>query len=70
VLDLSSRRVVGWACADHLRTELPEQALRAALAQAARRLRGHMRNSMPALVVVAAALVAVNEVAGRLGGGC
>ena len=33
VLDLASRRVVGWACADHLRTELPEQALRVALAQ-------------------------------------
>lgn len=33
VIDLGSRRVVGWATADHLRTELPEQALRAALAQ-------------------------------------
>jgi transposase InsO family protein len=32
VIDLASRRVVGWATADHLRTDLPEQALRAALA--------------------------------------
>lgn len=32
VLDLFSRRVVGWATADHLRTELPLAALRMALA--------------------------------------
>ncbi|MEV6798813.1 IS3 family transposase [Micromonospora rifamycinica] len=27
VLDLASRRVIGWATADHLRTDLPEQPL-------------------------------------------
>jgi transposase InsO family protein len=27
VIDLSSRRVVGWALADHMRTELVEDAL-------------------------------------------
>jgi len=31
VIDLSSRRVVGWATADHLRTDLVEQALRHAV---------------------------------------
>jgi transposase InsO family protein len=31
VIDLASRRVVGWAVADHLRTELVEQALRQAV---------------------------------------
>jgi putative transposase len=31
VLDLGSRKVVGWAAADHLRSELVEQALRNAL---------------------------------------
>jgi transposase InsO family protein len=33
VLDLGSRRVVGWATADHLRTDLVEQALRTAIIQ-------------------------------------
>lgn len=33
VLDLFSRRVVGWAMADHLRTDLPLQALAMALGQ-------------------------------------
>ncbi len=33
VMDLHSRRVVGWASADHLRTELPLSALEMALAQ-------------------------------------
>jgi putative transposase len=33
VIDLASRRVVGWATADHMRTDLVEQALRNALAQ-------------------------------------
>lgn len=32
VMDLRSRRVVGWSTADHLRTELPLQALEMALA--------------------------------------
>lgn len=32
VIDIASRRVVGWACADHLRTDLVEQALREAVA--------------------------------------
>jgi transposase InsO family protein len=32
VIDLCSRRVVGWATADHLRAELPVEALRMALA--------------------------------------
>jgi putative transposase len=32
VMDLYSRRVVGWAMADHLRTELPLAALRMAIA--------------------------------------
>ena len=32
VLDLYSRRVVGWATADHMRTELPLEALRMAIA--------------------------------------
>jgi transposase InsO family protein len=31
VLDIASRRVVGWATADHLRTDLVEQALRQAV---------------------------------------
>jgi transposase InsO family protein len=31
VIDLASRRVVGWATADHLRTDLVEQALRDAV---------------------------------------
>ncbi|HEY3604800.1 MAG TPA: IS3 family transposase [Sporichthyaceae bacterium] len=31
VIDISSRRVVGWATADHLRTDLVEDALRAAV---------------------------------------
>src|SRR5262249_27089213 len=31
VLDLCSRKVVGWATADHLRAELPVEALRMAL---------------------------------------
>jgi transposase InsO family protein len=31
VIDLSSRRVVGWATADHLRTDLVDQALRNAI---------------------------------------
>jgi transposase InsO family protein len=33
VIDLDSRRVVGWATADHLRTDLVAQALRNAVAQ-------------------------------------
>lgn len=33
VIDLGSRRVVGWATADHLRTDLVEQALRNAVTQ-------------------------------------
>lgn len=33
VIDLDSRRVVGWATADHLRTDLVEQALRTAVVQ-------------------------------------
>jgi putative transposase len=33
VIDLSSRRVVGWALADHMRTELVEDALPVAFAQ-------------------------------------
>jgi putative transposase len=33
VIDLDSRRVVGWATADHLRTDLVTQALRTALNQ-------------------------------------
>ncbi|GAB3901829.1 IS3 family transposase [Kibdelosporangium lantanae] len=33
VIDLGSRRVVGWATADHLRTDLVEQALRTAITQ-------------------------------------
>ena len=33
LLDCFSRRVVGWAMADHLRTELPLEALRMALAR-------------------------------------
>src|SRR5512135_2515222 len=32
VIDLCSRKVVGWATADHLRAELPLEALRMALA--------------------------------------
>jgi transposase InsO family protein len=32
VIDLASRKVVGWATADHLRTDLVEDALRAAVA--------------------------------------
>ena len=32
VIDLCSRKVVGWATADHLRAELPVEALRMALA--------------------------------------
>ena len=31
VLDLCSRKVIGWATADHLRTELPSEALEMAL---------------------------------------
>ena len=33
VIDIASRRVVGWATADHLRTDLPAQALRHAVTQ-------------------------------------
>lgn len=33
VIDIASRRVVGWAAADHLRTELVETALRQAVAR-------------------------------------
>jgi transposase InsO family protein len=33
VIDLGSRRVVGWATADHLRTDLVDQALRNAISQ-------------------------------------
>jgi transposase InsO family protein len=33
VIDLASRRVVGWATADHLRTDLVEDALRQAIAR-------------------------------------
>jgi len=33
VIDLCSRKIVGWAMADHLQTELAAQALRMALAQ-------------------------------------
>jgi transposase InsO family protein len=33
VIDLASRRVVGWALADHMRTELVEDALQMAFAQ-------------------------------------
>ncbi|MER6143083.1 DDE-type integrase/transposase/recombinase [Streptomyces sparsogenes] len=33
VIDIASRRVVGWATADHLRTELVANALRAACHQ-------------------------------------
>lgn len=33
VIDIASRRVVGWATADHLRTDLVEQALRRAVAR-------------------------------------
>jgi transposase InsO family protein len=33
VIDIASRRVVGWATADHLRTDLVEQALRQAVAR-------------------------------------
>jgi len=48
VIDLASRRVVGWALADHMRTELVEDALKTALAHRApeegvifRHARGH-----------------------------
>jgi transposase InsO family protein len=37
VLDAASRRIVGWAMADHLRTELPLAALEMALTQRSRR---------------------------------
>lgn len=33
MIDIASRRVVGWTTADHLRTDLVEQALRNAVAQ-------------------------------------
>ena len=33
VIDLASRRVVGWAVADHMRTKLVEDALHMAVAQ-------------------------------------
>ena len=33
VIDLASRRVVGWAVADHMRTKLVEDALHMAFAQ-------------------------------------
>jgi transposase InsO family protein len=33
VIDIASRRIVGWATADHLRTDLPDQALRNAITQ-------------------------------------
>jgi transposase InsO family protein len=33
VIDIASRRVVGWAVADHLRTDLVEQALRQAISR-------------------------------------
>ena len=33
VIDLASRRVVGWALADHMRTELVEEALQMAFVQ-------------------------------------
>ena len=36
VIDLASRRVVGWALADHMRTELVEDALRMAFASRGR----------------------------------
>ena len=42
ILDLFSRRVVGWSMADHMRTELPLGALRAAL--------GHRRPSEEGLL--------------------
>jgi transposase InsO family protein len=35
VIDLASRRVVGWALADHMRTELVEDALKMAFAHRA-----------------------------------
>jgi putative transposase len=35
VIDLASRRIVGWALADHMRTELVEDALKMAFAQRA-----------------------------------
>lgn len=41
VIDLSSRRVVGWATADHLRTDLVEQALRNAI---------HARRPQPGVI--------------------
>ncbi len=34
VIDLASRRVVGWALADHMRTELVEEALEMAFVHA------------------------------------
>ena len=37
VIDLASRRVVGWALADHMRTELVEDALKMAFAKRAPR---------------------------------
>jgi transposase InsO family protein len=33
VIDLASRKVVGWALADHMRTELVEEALQMAFVQ-------------------------------------
>jgi transposase InsO family protein len=40
VIDLASRRVVGWALADHMRTELVEDALMMAFAHGTRRGNG------------------------------
>ena len=41
VIDLASRRVVGWALADHMRTELVEDALTMAFANRAPQQRRH-----------------------------
>ena len=42
VIDLASRRVVGWALADHMRTELVEDALTMAFANRAPAARRHL----------------------------
>ena len=42
VIDLASRRVVGWALADHMRTELVEDALAMAFANRAPAARRHL----------------------------
>ena len=65
MIDLCSRKVVGWAAADHLRADLPLEALRMALTH--RRPTGELLHIGPAVSALDTALTAIDEARRTIG---